>query len=1087
MPAPLIDLSALRRFTDAGSFDRGRAYARDGMVRRSAWNDDFSVLSADVRGSGEADYRCVIRVTAGRESAAVASTSCSCPVRSGCKHIVAVVLVSNAEVEAAPPVPDVEPERAQPTWRMLLAPPAPSVSAVALALGIEVRHREAKGVHQWAPRPMRTATVRDVVKGGGELLLGMRPLMRSKSSGAWIQGQASWDAIRRPGSQFRADQVRWFADLLSIARDSLLSGTAGDWLILDQVQSALLWPHLRAASGLGIPLVSAQKSFQVGVADSGSVSAQVERTGDELEITADVVLDDRSVDAAHVRTIGHSGIYVVEPLGARAVVTMAEVALSPVAHALLSARSTLIVPAADESAFLQDAYPALARRLPVRTVGEVALPTLPMPMPTLVVAHHPRDRIDYAFEWTYPGYGRYPLSPTADAVRDDVREQAARVELEQTWERVTDTRFQATGTVHDIDAAEFVTHIVPELQDQGVAVVRTGKAKTYHELSGAPEITVSTVETADPDWFDLGILVKIDGRSIPFAPLFTALSMRRTKLLLVDGSYFSLSHPALDSLRELIDEATELDEWDTAPRISRYQTDLWEEFEDLADEAIPATSWRVTAEGLRDATEVPPASVPRALNAELRAYQKAGFDWLAFLWQHRLGGILADDMGLGKTIQLLTLMLHAREMGETRPFLVVAPTSVQATWQDEAARFAPTLRVQLIDGTLGRRSASVAEIAGDVDVVVTSYTLMRLEAEEYASTEWAVLVLDEAQFVKNASTKQHRAVASVPALVTFAVTGTPLENSLSDLWALLKITAPGLFPSARKFRQDYIQPIEKGKVPENEEGSEYRQRRLARLRRRIRPLMLRRTKELVATDLPEKQEQLLHVELSAAHRVIYDTVLQRERQKVLGLLKDLDRNRFIVFRSLTMLRMLSLAPGLVDEVDAPVGSRKIDTLVERVIELHAEGHRALVFSQFTSFLQIAADRLAQAGIPFAYLDGSTRDRRQVIEGFRKGEQPVFLISLKSGGFGLTLTEADYVFMLDPWWNPAAEAQAIDRTHRIGQHRPVMVYRMISAGTIEDKVLALQQRKARLFTAVMDDEALFAQSLTAEDIRGLFEG
>ncbi|MGP6176898.1 DEAD/DEAH box helicase [Microbacterium sp. A196] len=1090
MPAPLIDLSALRRFTDAGSFDRGRAYARDGMVHRSRWNDDFSVLSADVRGSAQSDYHCVIRVTPGRETAAVASTSCNCPVRSGCKHIVATVLVSNAQVEASPPatvtatgseVPG------QPSWRTLLESSPPASNAASLALGIEVRHREDKGVHQWAPRPMRTATVRDVVKGGGELLLGMRPLMRSQSTGAWIQGQASWDAIRRPGSQFRPEQLRWFADLLSIARESLLSGTAGDWLMLDHVQSTLLWPHLRAAAGLGIPLVSAQKSFQVGVASTGSVAAQVERIGEDLSITADVVLDDRPADAAHVRTIGHTGIYVVEPTGSRATVTLAEVPLSPVVHALLTARSTLVVPAAEEGAFLHDAYPALARRVPVHTVGAVELPVMPVPAPTLVVAHHPRDRIDYAFEWTYQGYGRYPLTATSDAVRDDVREQSGRDALEKIWERVTGVQFQATGTLHDVDAAEFATHIVPGLQEQGVSVVRTGRAKNYHELSGAPEITVSTVESADPDWFDLGILVRIDGRSIPFAPLFTALSMRRTKLLLIDGSYFSLAHPALDALRELIDEATDLTEWETAPRISRYQTDLWEEFEDLADEAIPSTTWRATAEGLRDATGVPPTALPDSLKAELRTYQKAGFDWLAFLWEHHLGGILADDMGLGKTIQLLTLMLHARATGEKRPFLVVAPTSVQATWQDEAARFAPSLSVHVVDGTLARRRSSVEELAREGDIVVTSYTLVRLDAEEYASTEWAVLVLDEAQFVKNASTKQHRAVASIPARVTFAVTGTPMENSLSDLWALLKLTAPGLFASARKFRQDYIQPIEKGKVPENEEGSEYRQRRLERLRRRIRPLMLRRTKELVATDLPEKQEQLLHVELSAPHRVLYDTVLQRERQKVLGLLQDLDRNRFIVFRSLTMLRMLSLAPGLVDEADAHVGSRKIDTLIERVIELHAEGHRALVFSQFTSFLKIAADRLQQAGIPFAYLDGSTRNRRQVIDGFRKGEQPVFLISLKSGGFGLTLTEADYVFMLDPWWNPAAEAQAIDRTHRIGQHRPVMVYRMISTGTIEEKVLALQQRKARLFTAVMDDEALFAQSLTADDIRGLFEG
>lgn len=250
--------------------------------------------------------------------------------------------------------------------------------------------------------------------------------------------------------------------------------------------------------------------------------------------------------------------------------------------------------------------------------------------------------------------------------------------------------------------------------------------------------------------------------------------------------------------------------------------------------------------------------------------------------------------------------------------------------------------------------------------------------------------------------------------------------------------------------------------------------------------MLRRTKEHVAPDLPSKQEQILEVELSASHRALYEAVLQRERQKVLGLLPDLDRNRFIVFRSLTLLRMLSLSPALIDANDRRIGSRKLDVLLERVAELQEEGHRALVFSQFTSFLDLAAERLTAAGIPYAHLDGASLRRQEIVDGFRDGTQPVFLISLKAGGFGLTLTEADYVFLLDPWWNPAAEAQAVDRTHRIGQSSQVFVYRMISVGTIEEKVLDLQRRKARLFSAVMDDEALFAQALTADDIRGLFD-
>jgi SNF2 family DNA or RNA helicase len=266
----------------------------------------------------------------------------------------------------------------------------------------------------------------------------------------------------------------------------------------------------------------------------------------------------------------------------------------------------------------------------------------------------------------------------------------------------------------------------------------------------------------------------------------------------------------------------------------------------------------------------------------------------------------------------------------------------------------------------------------------------------------------------------------------------------------------------------------------------YAQQRIKRLRKRIRPLMMRRTKELVATELPPKQEQELRVELAPRHRRLYDTVLQRERRKLFGLLDDLDRNRFIVFRSLTLLRMLSLDAALIDEKYSDIPSSKLDALLEQLEDVVAEGHRALMFSQFTSYLARVAARLDAQGISYAYLDGSTLNRAAVIDGFKDGTAPVFLISLKAGGFGLNLTEADYVFLLDPWWNPAAETQAIDRTHRIGQTRNVMVYRLIAADTIEEKVMALKARKSALFDAVLDDDAVFSSALTADDIRGLLE-
>ncbi|MGM1016331.1 MAG: DEAD/DEAH box helicase [Actinomycetota bacterium] len=973
-----------------------------------------------------------------------------------------------------------------PEWRVLLGARSGPEPATRLALGIELRRAD-DGLHHWSARRMRAATARQLVRDPGELMLCVRPLVRSSATDSWIQGDATWDAVRRRGTRYSAAHSRWFADFLSIARDSLLSGTFAEWLPLDLIESRLVWTHLRDATALGIPLVPTQKDTSVVLVEESSVAVRASRTEQgTLRIAAEVSLDRTLSPTATTRPIGHSGVYRYDVTGTAVRIELGQVALPGAVHALLSASAGVTVPAEDEKSFFAEAYPLLARGARVIAGHDVILPELSAPTPALSVKFRPGDVIDFRFEWEYAGVGRVPLAPSAHAIRDEIAEAAERDRLEAEWRAISRTEFLPHGTLSDVEAADFVARIVPALEGIGVAVLLSGTPRRYHELTGDPEITVSTVESTDPDWFDLGVLVTIDGRVIPFTPLFTALALRRRKLLLVDGSYLSLAHPALQRLRDLLDEAVDLVEWETGPRISRYQTALWEEFEDLADQALPAVAWRETVQGLRDADSVPSIPLPSGLEATLRPYQQTGVDWLAFLWRHRLGGILADDMGLGKTLQLLTLMLHATEAGEQRPFLVVAPTSVLATWRQESERFTPSLRVHLADTTRHRRDETVAALASRVDVVVTSYTLLRLDESEYSTVDWGAVILDEAQAVKNAATKQHRAVAALRRTSTFAVTGTPMENSLTDLWALLALTAPGLFPSARRFREEYVQPIEEGKVPENAEGGEHRAQRLARLRRRIRPLMLRRTKEVVAPDLPEKQEQQLVVELSPAHRGVYDTVLQRERQKVLGLLHDLDRNRFIVFRSLTMMRMLSLSPALIDGGDAKLGSRKLDLLLERVDELRAEGHRALVFSQFTSYLRMAADRLDRAGIAYAFLDGSTRRRQDVVDGFRDGDAPVFLISLKAGGVGLTLTEADYVFLLDPWWNPAAEAQAIDRTHRIGQNRHVTVYRLIAADTIEEKVLALQERKARLFSAVMDDEELFARSLTADDIRALFE-
>ncbi|MCU1538647.1 MAG: SNF2-related protein, partial [Humibacillus sp.] len=456
---------------------------------------------------------------------------------------------------------------------------------------------------------------------------------------------------------------------------------------------------------------------------------------------------------------------------------------------------------------------------------------------------------------------------------------------------------------------------------------------------------------------------------------------------------------------------------------------------------------------------------------------------LARLWDARIGGILADDMGLGKTMQVIAVLARAHDRGELGhtgdrargPVLVVAPTTVVGTWLGELSTFAPHLRVAAVTATERKRGSSLADTVADAEVVITSYAVLRLDDAAFHAQRWAGVVLDEAQFVKNRQAKTHVAVRRLGAPFTIAVTGTPLENSLMDLWALLSITAPGLYPRPDVFTKTYRRPIESGARPEL----------LDLLRRRIRPLMLRRTKEQVALDLPPKQIQVLPLEPHPVHRHIYDRHLQRERQRVLGLLDDPEANRVAILAALTRLRQLALDPALVDPAHADKATpAKVEFLVEQLRELAAEGHRALVFSQFTGFLRVVEAALTKAGLETAYLDGSTRDRQAVVDGFRQGEAVAFLISLKAGGFGLTLTEADYVFVLDPWWNPAAEAQAIDRTHRIGQSRPVTVYRLVSAGTIEEKVVALQERKRDLFSRVVDEGGSLSGAITAGDVRDL---
>ncbi len=498
---------------------------------------------------------------------------------------------------------------------------------------------------------------------------------------------------------------------------------------------------------------------------------------------------------------------------------------------------------------------------------------------------------------------------------------------------------------------------------------------------------------------------------------------------------------------------------DSRGRVARHALpDLALLCEDLDQPPPPAL------EGLRPLLEgfegIPQAELPAGLEDVLRPYQREGVDWLVFLRRAGLGALLADDMGLGKTLQALCAV-----EGRT---LVVAPTSVLHGWMREIERFRPELRYSLYHGP-GRKLDPTA------DITITSYALLRQDKTELTAPTWDCVVLDEAQMIKNPESQIARAALELDAKARFALTGTPVENRLEELWSQLHFLNPGLLGGRSQFKERYARPIAEG-------DSDV----AARLRQRIRPFLLRRLKKEVAPDLPPLSEIILDCELSSEERAVYDSVRAATVRSVVDQLRA-GGNVMAALEALLRLRQAachsSLVPGQVALNDS---SSKLETLFARLEEAVADGHKALVFSQWTSFLDRAEPGLRERGIPWLRLDGSTRNRGDVVERFQSEDgEPVMLLSLRAGGTGLTLTAADHVFLLDPWWNPAVEAQAADRAHRIGQDRPVVVHRLIARDTVEEGILRLHSRKRALADAALED-ADGSSRLTRDDLVELLE-
>ncbi|MDR2566966.1 MAG: DEAD/DEAH box helicase [Bifidobacteriaceae bacterium] len=1085
---PLVDAVDLKRQVGALTFARGHEYFRRGLVlTRTISYDPIDLrLYGRVRGTRPTPYECRIWLEADGDGFVVEADSglCTCPVGFDCKHIVALVLAANSAA-----MRDQTNQLEVPRWELQLRKLANAISAgttLPKLAPVALQLRAVEWAGRYSGRP--TVEARIARPGKNKRWVG-HPDLR------W-----STDAWRDAGVS-RA-QARWFQDFNRLANPGYGSST---WLQLSLTDSDALWPHLARAADLGIELIGDKPGDTVELASIVEPAIDLRQDDHGLRLAEVVRIGGASgetLTGATVATIGSTGYAVfIEPRadqasgqtagkgGGRRIVLGPGDGRGAVVGAAFKSALPLAIPANQTDGFWKDLYPVLANALPVlSTDGSVEPPELPAARLTLRIDRPSPTKAKLTWLWRY-GHGadahQYPTDsaerpgPRCDPAGEEAilaRVEAVRAASSQAF---GDPRLASTEQLSDAVLAGFAITALPALrQVEGLTI--TGDLDHIRVRTEEPTVRIKAQDAGDGDWFDLNVTVQVGDVDLVFADIFEALAADEPHAMAKDGSLVSLDHPLFQKLARLIGEAAKLSDRPGKPRIGRYQASLWQDLEEAAGSIEGAERWRAAMAELRGLADAAPSAepLPKAVTANLRPYQKAGYDWLTFVWRHKLGGVLADDMGLGKTVQALAMMARARseQPAGTPPFLVVAPSSVVPGWLEEAARFTPDLVVRPASETRARAGVPLTELAAGADLIVTSYAIFRLDKDQFAEIAWPGLILDEAQFAKNFATKVNQQARALHTDFKLAITGTPMENSLEEFWAIFAIVAPGLLGSRKQFKEVYGGPIAAG----GDGGRDA----MAQLRRRAKPLLLRRTKEKVAADLPERQEQVLHVELAGRHRELYDTYLQRERSRMLGLLEDWDANRFAILRSLTMLRRAALDVTLVDPALQSVPSSKLDVLMDQLDQVIGANHRALVFSQFTTYLAKVRARLRESGIEHSYLDGSTQNRADVINGFKTGAAPVFLISLKAGGFGLNLTEADYVFLLDPWWNPATENQAIDRTHRIGQTRPVLVSRLVSQDTIEEKVMALKERKQALFDSLLDQDGAFSTGLTPEDVAAL---
>ena len=620
-------------------------------------------------------------------------------------------------------------------------------------------------------------------------------------------------------------------------------------------------------------------------------------------------------------------------------------------------------------------------------------------------------------------------------------------------------------------AIEWVNRHRAALEEAGIIIHQCSSNRKKYFL-GPSSLDIEVRESID--WFDIHAVVRFGEYEVPFQKLRQHILNKNQELHLPNGEIAIIPEVWFTEYSELF-AFTSLDQENKqSVRLKKHHLALLQELE---KGNLAKVTMSRKLEQLRGFDSIEDYPIAQDFRGTLRPYQKAGYNWMKFLNQYQFGGCLADDMGLGKTVQTLALLQEQKEQlsqkGHSPTSLLVMPTSLVYNWEMEAAQFTPDLKVLCYTGT--HREKDVAQFA-QYDLVLTSYGIARLDIDLLKQYYFHYAILDESQAIKNPSSGIAKAVRELNARHRLILTGTPLENSTMDLWSQMTFINPGLLGTKAFFKKEFVQPIEK-------KGDQQKTEKLYAI---IKPFMLRRQKWQVATELPDKIENITYATMTEEQEARYEEAKAFYRNEILNLIEDqgIQKSQFILLQGLTKLRQIANHPKMVDE-DYQGSSGKLEDAVHMLINAISEGHKILVFSQFVKHLSLLSQQLNERKIAFAYLDGNTKDRQKEVESFQQQEHlRVFLISLRAGGVGLNLTKADYVFILDPWWNPAVEAQAIDRAHRIGQENRVFTYKFITRNTVEEKILRLQKSKLQLATDLITTEENFVKKLTPADISAI---